>query len=109
MTTGWHMTVAKSDFVKAIRIARTRATLRSKGGIQVEHDLTLAACDGGLSVRSSFAAMDIEGDGEWISPVMAYAAMIRKVAPKLDGPTITLRYEPGKLYLNRTILPARDI
>ncbi|MES2493112.1 MAG: hypothetical protein V4579_07535 [Pseudomonadota bacterium] len=84
-------------------------TLRSKGGIKVERDLTFTACPGGVSVRSSYAAMDIEGEGEWISPVIVYAAAIRQVAPKLEGPTITLRYEPGKLYLNRTSFEARDI
>ena len=57
MTSGWKMTVAKSDLVEAIGVARTRATLRSKGGIQVERDLTLVA------VRSSFSAMDIDGEG----------------------------------------------
>lgn len=29
--------------------------------------------------------------------------------PKLAGPMITLRYEPGKLYLNQTSFEARDI
>lgn len=109
MAGSWHMVVSKADFVEAIGIARSRATLRSKGGIKVEHDLTLTACLEGLSVRSSFAAMDIDGEGEWVSPVMVYAAVIRQVAPKLEGPTITLRYEPGKLYLNNTSFTARDI
>lgn len=109
MAGDWHITVAKDDFVEAIGVARTRATLRNKGGIKVERDLTLAGFPGGLSVRSSFAAMDIDGEGEWVSPVMVYAAAIRQVAPKLEGPTITLRYEPGKLYLNNTSFEARDI
>lgn len=88
MADGWHITVAKDDLVEAIGVARTRGTLRNKGGIKVERDLTFAACPGGLSVRSSFAAMDIEGEGEWISPIMVYAAAIRQVAPKLGNVSV---------------------
>ena len=104
MAGGWNITVAKRDFVEAIGVARSRATLRRKSGIQFESDLTLVACPGGLSVRSSFSAMDIDGEGEGASPIMVYAPAIRQVAPKLAGPTITLRYEPGKLFLQRHVV-----
>lgn len=105
----WNMIVSKADFVDAIGIARTRASLRSKGGIKVEPDVTFASCPEGLSIRSSFSAMDIDGEGTWTSPIMAHGASIRQVAPKLTGPTITLRYEAGKLFLNQTSITARDI
>ena len=109
MTAVWQMTVAKGDFVEAVGIARTKATLRGKGGIAVESEITLVASDEGLSVRSSYAAMDIDGVGSWPSPVMVHGATVRKLAPKLSGQTINLRYSDSQLFLNGTSLPARDV
>ena len=109
MTAVWKMTVDKRDFVEAVGIARTKATLRGKGGIAVEAEITLCACPEGLSVRSSYAAMDIDAIGTWPSPVMAHGATIRKMAPKLSGPDVVLEYGSGRLSLNGTSLPARDV
>jgi hypothetical protein len=104
----WQMEVAKSDLLRALRTARTRATLRRTKGAGVEHDITLTAAPGGLSVRSSFAAMDIPGDGAWPSPILAYAAGLKRVVPKLPGATVTLRYEAGRLYLGPVWMSARE-
>lgn len=109
MSAKWDITVAKRDFVEAINVARTKATLRGKGGISVESEVMLTACPEGLSVRSSYAAMDIDGYGVWPSPVMVHGATLRKIAPKLQGEEITLSYEPGRLKLNGTSLTARDV
>lgn len=109
MSENWEITVSKADFVDAVNVARTRATLRSKGGISVESEVTLTACPEGLSVRSSFAATDIDAEGVWPSPVMVHGATLRKIAPKLQGEEITLSYEPGRLKLNGTLLTARDV
>ena len=109
MTASWNITVAKADFVEAIGVARTRATLRRKAGITTESDVTILSCPEGLSIRSSFSAMDIDGEGTWTSPIMAHGATLRQIAPKLTGPTITLRYEGGKLFLNQTSITARDV
>lgn len=104
----WSISLSKRDLVDAIGQARTRATLRRKGA-GFEPDVTFVACEDGISIRSSFAAMDVPAEGRWCSPVMANGAAIRRVAPKLEGPKISLRYESGRLYLNGTSLPAREI
>jgi hypothetical protein len=104
----WEMSLDKRDLVEAIGHARTRATLRRKGG-GFEADVTFVAWEEGLSIRSSFAAMDLPAEGRWCSPVMANGAALRRVAPKLAGPRIALRYEAGRLFLNATSIPAREI
>lgn len=104
----WQIEVAKRDLLLALQTARTRATLRRTKGAGVEHDITLTAAPGGLSVRSSFAAMDIPGNGAWPSPIMAYAAGLKRVLPKLPGLTVALRYEDGRLYLGPVWMSARE-
>lgn len=104
----WSVTLDKRDLVEAIGVARTRATLRRRGPA-FEDDVTLVGCAEGLSVRSSFAAMDIPADGMWHSPIMANGAAIRRLADKLEGPRISLRFENGRLSLNTTEIPAREL
>jgi hypothetical protein len=104
----WQVTVTKKDLVSAIAHARTRATLRRKGA-GFEHGLTFVACPDELSIRSSAAAMDVAAEGEGCSPVMANGAAIRRLAPKLAGPAITLCYEEGRPKLNGTSVPAREV
>ena len=104
----WNVSLDKRDLVDAIGHARTRATLRRKDA-GFEPDVTFIACEDGISIRSSFAAMDVPAEGQWCSPVMANGAAIRKVAPKLTGPRISVRYETGRLFLNATSIPAREI
>lgn len=103
----WGMSVEKADLVEAIGHARTRATLRRKGA-GFEPDVTITACAEGLSIRSSAAAMDIPAEGVWCSPIMANGAALRRLAPKLAGPTIALRYDTGRLFINGTSVPARE-
>jgi hypothetical protein len=107
MKADWRMIVAKSDLVAAVGHARTRATLRRKGA-GFEPDLTLASSDGQLSVRSSYAAMDITAEGSWASPIFANGAALRRLAPKLKGPDVTLTYVTGRLFLDGTSIPARE-
>lgn len=104
----WKMSVDKKDLMAAIGHARTRATLRRKAA-GLESEVTFIAWESGLSVRSSFAAMDIPAEGSWCSPILANGAAIRKVAPKLVGPRISLRYETGRLFLNSTSISAREM
>jgi hypothetical protein len=105
------MTIEKRDLVEAIGVARRRPTLRrvagGRGGF--EPLVTLAACEAGLSVRSSNSAMDIPGAGVWGSPIAVSGVTLRQLAPKLTGPTIELSYCDGQLALNQTRLPAREI
>ncbi|HVI99429.1 MAG TPA: hypothetical protein VM657_10220 [Sphingomonas sp.] len=103
----WLMRVDKRDLVEAIGTARSRPTLRRKGG-GFEPDVLLVACAEGLSVRSSNAAMDIPATGAWASPIVANGAMLRRLAPKLSGPAVELCYETGRLLLNGTSVPARE-
>ncbi len=105
----WKMTVAKRDLVEAINHARTRVTLRRTAPNKFEPEITFAAYDDGLSVRSSFAAMDIDGEGSWPSPIMVAGATLRLLAPKLSGPDVVLTYETGQLRLNGTTLTAREV
>jgi len=107
MKADWRVTVAKRDLVAAVGHARTRATLRRKGA-GFEPDLTLADSDGQLSVRSSYAAMDIPAEGSWASPIFANGAALRRLAPKLKGPDVTLTYVTGRLFLDGTSIPARE-
>lgn len=104
----WNISLDKRDLVEAIGQTRTRATLRRKGA-GFEPDVTFVACEDGLSIRSSFAAMDVPAEGQWCSPIMANGAAIRRVAPKLTGPQVSLRYETGRLFLNSTSIPAREV
>jgi len=103
----WTMRLEKRDLVHAIGHARTRATLRRKGS-GFEPDVMFVACPGGLSIRSSGAAMDIPAEGAWVSPITANGAALRRLTPKLAGPVITLSYEAGRLKLNATSVPARE-
>jgi hypothetical protein len=108
MKAGWRVTVTKRDLVEAIGHARTRATLRRKG-TGFEADIMLTGGPGQLSVRSSHAAMDIPAEGTWASPIVANGPSLRRLAPKLKGPEVTLTYVTGRLFLNGTSIPAREV
>lgn len=103
----WNMEIDKRDLIDAIRMAGTRAALRRKE-TGLEADVMFVRCADGISIRSSASAMDIPAKGSWVLPVSANGAALRRLAPKLAGPTITLRYETGRLLLNGTSLPARE-
>lgn len=105
--TSWAMDIKKHDLIAAIKHARTRATLRRKGS-GFEPDVLFMACDGGVSIRSSNASMDIPASGVWVSPVMANGAALRRLAPKLTGPHIEISYGGGRMILNGTSIPARE-
>lgn len=106
-TCEWSMEIDKRDLIDAIGMARTRATLRRKES-GLEADIMFVKCADGISIRSSASAMDIPATGSWVSPISANGAALRRLAPKLAGPTVTLRYETGQLLLNGTSLPARE-
>lgn len=102
------MTVNKRDLVDAIGTARRRATLRGDG-FSFEKDVVLSAGPDGLSVRSSNSAMDIQGTGLWASPVRINGAALRRLAPKLSGPDVTLTFAEGHLAINQTKVPAAEV
>lgn len=108
MADDWHMTVEKADLVEGIGVARRRATLRRKGS-GFEPDVTFASCDTGLSIRSSASSLDVPAVGTWISPICANGAALRRLAPKLEGPEIILRFSDGWLRLNGTMVSAREV
>ena len=114
MTIAWHMTIAKSDLVRAIGTARTRATLRrrpSGPGFDPWVILTsLSEVSGsGLSIRSSDAAMDVDGEGSWSSPIRVEGAALRRLATKLAGPAVTLTSADGALAIGTTRLSATEV
>lgn len=108
LTGDWEMTIAKADLVEGIGIARQRATLRRKGA-GFEPEVILAECRDGLSIRSSASALDAPARGIWTSPIAANGAALRRLAPKLAGSDVALRYESGRLFLNSTSIPAREV
>jgi hypothetical protein len=101
------MRIEKRDLIDAIGTARRRATLRRKGA-GFEPDVMFVAGELGLSIRSSASSMDIPAAGVWLSPITANGAALRRLAPKLTGPTIDLSYEEGFLQLNGTKVSARE-
>lgn len=106
------MRIDKRDLVEAIGAARRRATLRRKGG-GLEPDVLFVGCDvdgaPGLSIRTADAAMDVPGVGAWPSPISANGPALRRLAPKLAGLEIDVAYEEGRLVLNGTSVPAREV
>ena len=104
----WSITVGKRDLVDAIGTARARPTLRRTNG-GFEPDLVLTRSADGLSVRSSNSAMDIPAAGTWVSPVSVNGAALRRLAPKLDGPDVEVRFQDRRLFVNGTSFPAREV
>ncbi|WP_298291643.1 hypothetical protein [Novosphingobium sp.] len=104
----WQATVEKEDLLEAIGFVRTRAGLRATG-IKLEPDVDIMSCPEGLSFRTAQLACDIPATGSWPSPIRANGAMLRRLAPKLAGPAISLEYRTGKLILNTTEVPAREL
>ena len=108
MSVAWSSTVEKDDLLEAIGFVRTRAGLRYKGG-KLEPDVVIMSDPEGLSFRSADLSIAIPADGEWPSPVKVNGPAMRRLAPKLEGPTISLNYEAGRLTINGTSVPAREI
>ena len=104
----WQSTLDKDDLLEAIGFVRTRSGLRIKG-IKLEPDVLIIATSDGLSFRTAQLACDIPAHGAWPSPISANGAMLRRLAPKLSGPTIKLSYAANTLTLNTTQIPAREI
>jgi hypothetical protein len=110
--TGWSVRIAKRDLVDAVGAARRRATLRRKGA-GLEPDVLFVGCDldgeDALSIPSSDAAMDVPASGAWPSPISANGPALRRLAPKLTGPDVEIAYVEGRLPLNGTSVPAREV
>ncbi len=104
----WKMTVSKSDFVQAVKDATTSTTLRRKAKNKFEPEVTIAPCNGGVSVCSSYAEIDIGGKGSWPEAIIVGGASLRLLAPKLSGTEVVLIYSAGQMRLNGTILSARE-
>lgn len=67
------------------------------------------ALGGGLSLRSSDAAMDVPGEGSWPSLIRVQGAALRRLAPKLAGPFVTFTYADGQLAIGTTVLTATEV
>lgn len=104
----WRAVIEKPDLLEAIGFVRTRAGLRVQG-IKLEADVDIMASDDGLSFRTAHISYDCPAQREWPSPIRANGAVMRRLAPKLEGDEITLTYEEGALILNSTRIPAREL
>ena len=104
----WTATVQKDDLLEAIGFVRTRAGLRIKG-IKLEPDVLIMSTPDGLSFRTAQLACDIPAERNWPSPISAHGATLRKLAPKLSGPEITLKFADDALTLNSTRISAREV
>ena len=104
----WKATVAKDDLLEAIGFVRTRSGLRIQG-IRLEPDVDIMSCAEGLSFRTAQLACDIPASGSWPSPVRANGAVLRRLAPKLEGESVQLGYAAGTLTVNATRIPAREL
>ena len=104
----WKAVVARYDFLEAIGFVRTRAGLRVQG-IKLEADVDIMSSEDGLSFRTANISYDCPAEREWPSPIRANGAVMRRLAPKLEGDEITMTYEEGALILNSTRIPAREL
>lgn len=104
----WRAAIQKPDLLEAIGFVRTRAGLRVQG-IKLEADVDIMSSDEGLSFRTANISYDCPAEREWPSPIRANGAVMRRLAPKLEGDEITLTYEEGALILNTTRIPAREL
>jgi len=59
-------------------------------------------------IRVGPARMDRLLKGTWTSPIFANGPALRRLAPKLQGPDVTLTYVTGRLFLDGTSIPARE-
>jgi len=96
------------DFLEAIGFVRTRAGLRAQG-IKMEADVDIMSSGNGLSFRTANISYDCPAEREWPSPIRANGAVMRRLAPKLEGERVTLTYAEGALILNSTRIPAREL
>ena len=103
----WKAKVDKSDLLEAIGYVRTRTGL--KLAKKLDPNVLIASTPDGLSFRSGPLACDILAERAWPSPVTANGPVMRSLAPKLSGAEIELRYESGKLWLNTTQIPAKEV
>lgn len=104
----WRAVIQKPDLLEAIGFVRTRAGLRVQG-IKLEADVDIMSSGEGLSFRTANISYDCPAEREWPSPIRANGAVMRRLAPKLEGDEITLTYEEGALILNTTRIPAREL
>ena len=103
----WKAKVEKDDLLEAIGFVRTRTGLKLQK--KLDPNVLIASTPDGLSFRSGPLACDILADRQWPSPVSANGPVLRSLAPKLSGPDVALRFEDGKLWLNTTQIPAKEI
>lgn len=104
----WSVSVDRADVIEALKLVRTRVTLKRKGN-EWERDVVLAGSDGILSIRSSHAAYDLPARGTWSSPILTSGAAFLKLAPKLEGSIIQISFASGVLTIGTTQYTAREL
>jgi hypothetical protein len=93
--TGWSMRVKRG------------ALLRALAGM--DGRLVLTVCELGLSIRSLAGRADVAGAGFWASPLSVAAGRLRRaLARDYDG-WAQLEFCKGRLIVNASSMPAREI
>ena len=105
----WQMTLTKVDLVAACDGARLVAPLRKRRADRKAFPLITVAGPLGLSFRSSDATFDVNGRGDWSSPVQVAGAVLHTLAPLVAGPQVTLVYADRQLVIGTTVLPAVEV
>lgn len=105
----WQMTLRKTALVEATSDARKISTWRKRSSAARAFPLIIAAGEDGLSFRSSDAALDVPAQGTWPSPIRVPGAVLHALAPRLEGPQVTMVYADGKLVIGRTVIDAAEV
>jgi hypothetical protein len=69
----------------------------------------LNRCTNDLGGLQKMRVIEVGVAGGWPSPIAVRRAMLRRLAPKLEGPDAVVRYRNGLLFLNSTGVDAREI
>ena len=89
-----------------MRVQRT-ALLRALAGF--EGRLVLTVCDLGLSIRSPAGRVEVAGTGFWASPLSLTAGRLRRALACDHGRFAQLEFANGRLMVNASSVPAREI
>ncbi len=105
---GWQMRVERELLMEAIDAAMQARPVAGTGR-RGSAAVVLTVCEGGLSLRCSGGATDIEARGIWASPIKADGLMVLRVLGRLTGDCVDLTFRDRRLGLNERSVRAREI
>ena len=92
---GWSMRVERAELVRVLGALEGR--------------LVLTVCERGLSMRSRAGRVDVAGIGFWASPVSVAAGRLRRALACDYGGCAHLEFGKGRLMVNASCAPAREV